>query len=85
MSFGDADERRNLSNALRMYPIVEQDEDTARLAGELLARADKKTGGKGGVGKVDAMVAAVGKVYDEPVLTDDVDDFEELGVTVEGY
>ena len=84
-SFGDADERRNLRNALRMYPIVEQDENTARLSGELLARADKRSGGESGVGKVDAMVAAVGEVYDEPVLTDDVDDFEALSATVETY
>jgi hypothetical protein len=83
--FGDEDERRKLRNALRMYPIVEQDENIALRAGELLARADEKAGGESGVGNVDAMVAAVGEVYDEPVLTDDVDDFEALSATVETY
>jgi predicted nucleic acid-binding protein len=83
--FGDEDERRKLRNALRMYPIVEQDENIALRAGEMLARADEKAGGESGVGNVDAMVAAVGEVYDEPVLTDDVDDFEALSATVETY
>lgn len=83
--FGDEDERRKLRNALRMYPVVEQDENIALRAGELLARADEKAGGESGVGKVDAMIAAVGDIHDEPVLTDDVDDFEELGVVIETY
>jgi hypothetical protein len=31
------------------------------------------------------MVAAVSDRYDEPVLTDDVEDYEALGVQVEPY
>lgn len=84
-SFGDQEERRKVRNALRMYPVVEQDETTAQHAGELLACADKDAGGESGVGKVDAMIGAVGDIYDEPVLTDNTDDFEALGVEVESY
>ncbi|MGK2230031.1 MAG: putative nucleic acid-binding protein [Methanobacteriota archaeon] len=83
--FGDEEERRNVRNALRMYPVVEQDEETARNAGELLARADRKSGGESGIGWIDAMIAAFGEGYDEPVLTDNVGDFDTLGVDVETY
>lgn len=34
---------------------------------------------------MDSMIAAVADVYDEPVLTDNVSDFERLGVAVETY
>jgi predicted nucleic acid-binding protein len=83
--FGDEDERRNVRNALRMYPVVEQDEPIAHRAGQLLARADQQADGESGIDKVDPMVAAVSDVYDEPVLTDNVGDFTALGVDVETY
>lgn len=83
--FGDEAERRRLQNALRMYPVVEQDEAIARRAGQLLARADQRAGGESGIDKVDPMVAAVAELFDEPVLTANVDDFEALGVAVESY
>ena len=83
--FGTEDERRNVRNALRMYPVVEQNERIAHRAGQLLARADQNADGESGIDKVDPMVAAVSDVYDEPVLTDDVKDFEALGVGVETY
>lgn len=85
VEFGDADERRNVQNALRMYPIVEQNETLAHRAGQLLARADQNADGASGIDKVDPMVAAVSDVYDEPVLTDNVGDFAALGVGVETY
>jgi len=83
--FGDEDERRNVRNALRMYPIVEQNETIAHRAGQLLARADQKADGESGIDKVDPMVAAVSDIYDEPVLTDNVGHFAALGVDVETY
>jgi hypothetical protein len=83
--FGNEDERRNVRNALRMYPVVEQNETIAHRAGQLLARADQQTDGESGIDKLDPMVAAVGDVYDEPVLTDNVEDFAALGVEVEAY
>jgi len=84
-AFGDEDERRNVRNALRMYPVVEQDERIAHRAGRLLARADMEAGGESGIDKVDPMVAAVSDLYDEPVLTTNVGDFEALRVDVETY
>ena len=84
-AFGGDGERRNVRNALRMYPVVEQNETIAHRAGQLLARADQKADGESGIDKVDPMVAAVSDVYDEPVLTDNVGDFTALGVDVETY
>jgi len=83
--FGDEKERWSVQNALRMYPVVEQDEQIAHRAGQLLARADQRDGGESGVAKVDPMVAAVSDVYDEAILTDNVEDFRALGVAVETY
>lgn len=83
--FGDEAERRNVRNALRMYPIVDQTEQLAYRAGQLLATADREAGGDSGIDKVDPMVAAVADKYDEPVLTANVRDFEVLGVAVEQY
>jgi len=85
VAFGDGDERRQVHNALRMYPVVRQDEAIARRAGQLLAEADRAADGDSGIDKVDPMVAAVADRHDEPVLTDNVDDFEALGVAVETY
>lgn len=83
--FGDERERRNVQNALRMYPIVEQDEHIARRAGELLATADREAGGESGVDKVDPKVAAAADLYGEPVCTANVRDFEVLGIDVVTY
>ena len=85
VEFGDKDERRAVRNALRMYPVVEQNETIAHRAGQLLARADQKADGGSGIDKVDPMIAAVSDVYDEPVLTDNVGDFTALGVDIETY
>ena len=84
-SFGDEDERRTVRNALRMYPIVEQNATLATRAGRLLASADRDAGGESGIDRIDPMIAAVADVYDEPVLTADVGHFEALGVAVETY
>lgn len=83
--FGDEQERRNVQNALRMYPVVEQDETIAHRAGQLLARADRQADGESGIDKVDPMVAAVSDIYDEPVLTANVEHFGALGVDAETY
>lgn len=72
-------------NRLLGYPTVEVDDDVARVAGQLLARADDAAGGDSGVGPNDAYIAAFAKRFDEPVLTDNVDDFERLEADVETY
>ena len=82
---GSAEELRNVRNALRLYPMVRLDAGMARYAGSLLARADRDAGGESGVEKLDAMIAAVAEVLDEPVLTDHTRDFRTLGTAVETY
>lgn len=62
-----------------------KDETIAHRAGQLLARADQAAGGESGIDTVDPMIAAIADIYDEPVLTDNVEDFEALGVDVETY
>lgn len=81
--WGDADERRAYENAIRMYPVVDLTRELADKAGVLGGRAD--AGGGSGIDKVDPMVAAVADFYGEPVLTENVADFETLGVAVETY
>jgi predicted nucleic acid-binding protein len=84
-AFGGDEERRNVRNALRMYPVIEQNAAMARRAGQLLARADRQAGGESGVDSIDPMVAAAADVFDEPILTANRVHFELLGVEVESY
>ncbi|MCU4716665.1 PIN domain-containing protein [Halapricum hydrolyticum] len=74
-----------IRNRLLGYPRVDVDEEIARTAGELLAAADDRAGGDAGVGSNDGYIAAMADVLDDAVLTDNVDDFEILGVPVETY
>jgi hypothetical protein len=83
--YGGDEERRKVQNALRMYPLVEQDKTIAHRAGQLLARADQQADGESGIDKVDPVVAAVSDIYDEPVLTSNIEHFGRLGVQVESY
>ena len=84
---GREDEQPRVRNAYRLYPVAEIDAETARRAGRLLAGADRNAGGPGqaGVDDVDAVVAAVSEHLGDPVLTDNVRDFEALGVAVETF
>jgi len=81
----DDDERRRVRNVSRMYSVTRLDENLALRAGQLMATADRETGGATGADLVDAMVAAVGEVSDEAVLTDDEADFEDLGASTESF
>jgi predicted nucleic acid-binding protein len=81
----DEDEQRRIQNLSRMYSIVRLDEQMARLAGQLFAQADRNADDKSGVDMVDAMVAALAETTDERVVTNNVTDFESLGVRVETF
>lgn len=88
--YGAATERSDVAadevrNRLLGYPRVDIDEEVARVAGQLLAKADDEAGGTSGVGWNDAHIAAIAEVLDEAVLTENVGDFERLGVEVETY
>ena len=74
-----------LRNRLLGYPRIDVDEEIARTAGSLLAHADDAAGGASGVGVNDAYIGAMAEVLDDSVLTENTDDFETLGVSVEGY
>lgn len=76
---------QEVRNRLLGYPRVDVDEEIARTAGELLAKADDDAGARAGVGANDAYIAAMAKVLDDAVLTADVEDFERLDVSVETY
>jgi predicted nucleic acid-binding protein len=76
---------QEVRNRLPEHPHVDVDEEIARVADELLATADDRAGGNADVGANDGCIAATADVLDGSVLTDDVDDFERLGVTVETY
>jgi predicted nucleic acid-binding protein len=81
----DEDERRRIRNVSRMYSVTRLNEAMARRAGQLHARADKKEGGASGADAVDAMVAAVAETAGENVVTNNVTDFQQLGVGVESF
>lgn len=83
--FGGDKDRRNVQNALRMSPVVEQDETISHRAGQLLAHAAQQADGESGIDKVDLMIAAVSDIYNEPVLTANFEHFGRLGVLVESY
>lgn len=74
-----------LRNRLLGYPRIDVDEEIARTAGSLLAHADDAAGGASGVSVNDAYIGAMAEVLDDSVLTENTDDFETLGVSVEGY
>jgi len=76
---------QEVRNRLLGYPRIDVSEEIARTAGELLAAADDRAGGDAGVGANDGYIAAMTDVLDDAVLTDNVDDFETLGVPVETY
>jgi hypothetical protein len=76
---------KEVRNRILGYPRIDVDEEIARKAGELLAAADDRVSGNAGVGANDGYIAAMADVLDDAVLTDNVEDFEALGVTVETY
>lgn len=76
---------QEIRNRLLGYPRIDVDERFARTAGELLAQADDESGGEAGVGTNDAYIAAMAETLDETALTENVPDFEALGVSVESY
>lgn len=82
----DPETRRKVNNITRMYPVEELIVGDHRRAGRLLARADQNSSGNdSGIDDIDAMIAAVAHRYDEPVLTENEDDFSPLSVSVETF
>ncbi|MEF8806801.1 PIN domain-containing protein [Natronomonas sp.] len=85
---GSEAEKRRVRNVWNLYPPVEINREIARRAGQLAADADLGNGGTvgaAGIDSIDPMVAAVADRFDDAVLTDNVSDFEALGVPVESF
>lgn len=76
---------QEVRNRLLGYPRIDVTDEIARRAGFLLADADDRAGGNAGVGPNDGYIAAMADILDDAVLTDNVRDFEALGVPVETY
>ena len=76
---------KEVRNRILGYPRIDVDEEIARKAGELLAAADDRAGTNAGVGANDGYIAAMADILDDAVLTDNVEDFNRLGVPVETY
>lgn len=75
-----AAEARKVENALQNRTVVELDAEIAREAGRAMAYTDA------GVDTGDCVIGATAAVLDEPVLTNNADDFEQIdGVTVEQF
>ena len=81
----EEDERRRIRNVSRMYSVTRLDEEMARRAGRLHAQADEEQGGNSGADAIDAMVAAVAETAGEKVITENIEDFQQLGVGVESF
>jgi hypothetical protein len=76
---------REVENRLMGQTVEPVDEVVARSAAALLAAADDAHGGGSGADFIDAMIAGVAQKYEEPVLTENVQDFRRLGVSVETW
>lgn len=75
-----------LRNRLLGYPRVDVTEEIARTAGKLLVHAhEERAHMDGNPGANDAYIGAMAEHLDDAVLTENVKDFEKLGVSVETY
>jgi predicted nucleic acid-binding protein len=77
------EEVEQIRGVLEDRPIVETDDDLAKLAGRLDGEL-RREGDR--VGTSDVIIGAAGLYYSEPVLTGNPDDFERIpDVEVETY
>ncbi|SFF81129.1 hypothetical protein SAMN04488063_0380 [Halopelagius inordinatus] len=75
----DDAEEREIRRGIDRLPFVPMDADISKRTGRLLGESG------GARRKRDAAIAATAEFEDEPVLTRNVDDFEQFGVSVETY
>ena len=67
----------------RIYLVTRLNEELARRVGHLHAQPAKEDGGKSGADAIDAIVAAVAEPAAEKVMTENVTDFQQHGISVE--
>lgn len=75
----DDAEELEIRRIIESLPFISMDAEISKRAGRLLGEAG------GSRRKGDAAIAATAERKDEPILTRNVDDFEQLGVQVETY
>jgi len=75
-------EVEKIDRAVGSKPTVKMDDEIAKEAGRMIGEL-KREGEP--VGRGDAVIGATALVRGEPVLTRNTEDFERLGVEVEGY
>lgn len=78
--------RQNVDRVLQSLPIVGLTEPIAKRAGIIEGELQADDRGDEGIGPADAIIAATALEYEEPIVTDDPDDFERVdGVAIETY
>jgi predicted nucleic acid-binding protein len=77
--------KRQIEAVLGNRPLLEVTEAVAKQAG-IVEGELQASDSKSAIGPVDAIVAAMGLEYNEPVVTDDVEDFGQVEeLTVESF
>jgi predicted nucleic acid-binding protein len=77
--------QRQIEAVLANRPLVQASEAIAKQAGIIEGKL-QASDSKSAIGPVDALVAATGLEYNEPVVTDDIDDFGQIaGLDVESF
>jgi len=76
------DEERRIRRVIDPLPVLQMDESVAMRAGRTIGEVDTSRFKRR---KGDAVIGATADVEGEPVLTRNVDDFENLGFEVERY
>lgn len=78
--------RQTVDRVLQSLPIVELTEPIAKRAGIIEGELQADDRGEKGIGSADAIIAATALEYEEPIVTDDPDDFERVeGISLETY
>lgn len=80
------DNQQSVDRVLQSLPIVRLTEPIAKRAGIIEGELQADDRGDTGIGPADAIIAATALAYEEPIITDDPDDFQRVeGVTIELY
>jgi tRNA(fMet)-specific endonuclease VapC len=78
--------RQSVDRVLQSLPIIGLTEPIAKQAGIIEGKLQAADQGDEGIGPADAIIAATALEYEEPIVTDDPDDFERVdGVRIETY
>ena len=78
--------RQSVDRVLQSLPIIGLTEPIAKRAGIIEGELQADDRGDEGIGPADAIIAATALEYEEPIVTDDPNDFDRVdGVAIETY